>query len=191
MNDKDIKDLAGKLKDLVDNNIEFKEMINIPVILAKTILDERVDNLLNLFLTCDDETILSFLLEIETDIDEETRLTIEKYDLLKYYYQDEKSENEEVEEKENDIFSTLDENDSVDKKFNRQRRYRVNMPIHLNKTKIYVSASSEKEFGALTGTFYIFNNAIINGKIKISKTKSSKPLGWVNLDDITIIGVNK
>ena len=191
MNDKDIKDLAGKLKDLVDNNIEFKEMINIPVILAKTILDERVDNLLKLFLTCDDETILSFLLEIETDIDEETRLTIEKYDLLKYDYQDEKSENEEVEEKENDIFSTLDENDSVDKKFNRQRRYRVNMPIHLNKTKIYVSASSEKEFGALTGTFYIFNNAIINGKIKISKTKSSKPLGWVNLDDITIIGVNK
>ena len=191
MNDKDIKDLAGKLKDLVDNNIEFKEMINIPVILAKTILDERVDNLLNLCLTDDDETILSFLLEIETDIDEETRLTIEKYDLLKYDYQDEKSEDEEVKEKENDIFSTLDENDSVDKKFNRQRRYRVNMPIHLNKTKIYVSASSEKEFGALTGTFYIFNNAIINGKIKISKTKSSKPLGWVNLDDITIIGVNK
>ena len=96
MNDKDINDLAGKLKDLVDNNIEFKEMINIPVILAKTILDERIDNLLNLFLTCDDETILSFLLEIETDIDEETRLTIEKYDLLKYDYQDEKSEDEEL-----------------------------------------------------------------------------------------------
>lgn len=208
---KKIEELAN-----IINSSEFNDIVYTSIIISDSIIKDTLDDTIKFFKEEDSDTILSKILEINTDISEDQRLIIEKYDLLKFddlekYKQKdrpkklkkvEKKETEPIVEEEhiiekeeaiseNDIFSTLDNKDSTNPKLNRQKRYKVDMPIRLNKSKIYVSATSTTQFGYLTGNFYIFNNTIINGKIKISKTKSSRALGWVNLDEITVIGVNK
>ena len=69
------------------------------------------------------------------------------------------------------------------------KRYRVNSEIRIDKCKVYVSVDDEKEYARLTGKFYIFNNSIVNGIIKISKRPAdkSKVVGWVDLKNVEVV----
>lgn len=61
--------------------------------------------------------------------------------------------------------------------------------ISLKNTPIYYSSTSTKESFKKTGTYYIWDASVINGKIRVTNTKSyvgksGKVTGWVKTSDI-------
>lgn len=62
--------------------------------------------------------------------------------------------------------------------------------VTLKNTALYVSASSPSKAGTKTGTFYVWDSAVNNGRIRITNSsanvgKSGQVTGWVNISDIS------
>lgn len=63
--------------------------------------------------------------------------------------------------------------------------------VKLNKTKLYTDASTKTSSGTKSGNYYIWDNEVINGRIRITNTKtnvgkSGQVTGWVNISEITL-----
>lgn len=81
------------------------------------------------------------------------------------------------------------EEDKIAKKSNKVKlikRFKVNDKIKLNKCDVYLNSESTEAIFNLSGTFYIFNDLIINNRIKISKSKNNGIVGWVDLEKIKV-----
>jgi N-acetylmuramoyl-L-alanine amidase len=58
--------------------------------------------------------------------------------------------------------------------------------VKLSKKPVYASASSKSSSGTLTGTYYYWNNEVINGRIRVTNAKSrvgvkGQVTGWIQL----------
>ena len=56
----------------------------------------------------------------------------------------------------------------------------------VSKKPVYASASSKSSSGTLTGTYYYWNNEVINGRIRVTNAKSrvgvkGQVTGWIQL----------
>ena len=63
--------------------------------------------------------------------------------------------------------------------------------VTLNKTKLYVSSTASSDSGTKTGTYYLWDGAVKNGRIRITNTKSNvgksgQVTGWVKTADISL-----
>lgn len=63
--------------------------------------------------------------------------------------------------------------------------------VTLNKTKIYASSDTSSSSSTKTGTYYLWDSSIKNGRIRITNSssnvgKSGQVTGWVNTSDISI-----
>lgn len=61
--------------------------------------------------------------------------------------------------------------------------------VTLNKTNLYYSSSSTKSSGKRTGTYYLWDSSVANGRIRITNAasrvgKSGQVTGWVNVSDL-------
>lgn len=61
--------------------------------------------------------------------------------------------------------------------------------IHLNNINLYPTSSSNKVANRKTGTYYIWSESILNGRVRITNSKSNVGIagritGWVNVKDI-------
>ena len=61
--------------------------------------------------------------------------------------------------------------------------------VKLEKTKIYTSATAKTQSGTKTGTFYLWSDEVVNGRIRITISadkvgKAGQVTGWVNVSDI-------
>lgn len=52
------------------------------------------------------------------------------------------------------------------------QKYKAGDPVQLNNTPIYVSSTSKKVAAYKSGTFYIYDNNVINGRMRITNAKS-------------------
>ena len=67
--------------------------------------------------------------------------------------------------------------------------YKAKTAINLNKTPLYVSADAKTKSSTKTGTFYIYDDKVVNKRIKITTTvancgKDRAVTGWINVSDI-------
>ena len=186
--------LSVKIKEVLDANPEYKEYTKISTLLAKIIHIDSKDEI-DIFDTgkeyvCIEDAILEKISELDNSISRDEKEIIDKYNLL-YFDADIKHielkpEEVKVEEKIAPIVEeTIEEKETIQL----VKRYRVNSEIRINKCKVYVSVDDEKEYARLTGKFYIFNNSIVNGRIKISKRPAdkSKVVGWVDLKNVEVV----
>ena len=63
--------------------------------------------------------------------------------------------------------------------------------VTLNKTKIYVASTSTSSSGTRSGTYYLWDASVKNGKIRITNSKSNvgksgQVTGWVNTSDLNL-----
>ena len=186
----DIQSLSSKIKEVLEKNPEYKEYILVSTLLAKVISINSKDNI-DIFNTGKEydsieDAILEKISELDVTISEDEKEIIDKYNLLKFDSDDiiveEKKEIKEEIHKEEEI-------KEKEQKIQLVKRYVVNSEIRINKCKVYVSVYDETPYTTLTGKFYIFNNSIINNRIKISKLPGDKHkvIGWVNLKDIQVV----
>ena len=61
--------------------------------------------------------------------------------------------------------------------------------VTLNKINLYYSSSSTKSSGKRTGTYYLWDSSVANGRIRITNSaskvgKSGQVTGWVNVSDL-------
>lgn len=61
--------------------------------------------------------------------------------------------------------------------------------VTLSSTKLYASSTASSSSGTKTGTYYIWDSSVINGRVRITNTssnvgKSGQVTGWVNVSDI-------
>lgn len=67
--------------------------------------------------------------------------------------------------------------------------------ITLDKTNLYSSSTASSSSGKKTGTYYLWDSSVKNGRIRITNTtsnvgKSGKVTGWVNVADINVTNAN-
>lgn len=58
--------------------------------------------------------------------------------------------------------------------------------VALSKTPVYLTAKTKISLSKKTGTFYIYDKKVQNGRIKISSKKNGTSIGWVEVSKITI-----
>lgn len=63
--------------------------------------------------------------------------------------------------------------------------------VKLNSTKLYASSTATTQANTLTGTYYLWDSSVINGRIRITNLKSrvgvsGQVTGWVKTTDISI-----
>lgn len=63
--------------------------------------------------------------------------------------------------------------------------------VTLNKTSLYTSATASSGSGTKTGTFYLWDASVVNGRIRITNAssnvgKSGQVTGWVKVSDINL-----
>ena len=68
-------------------------------------------------------------------------------------------------------------------------KFKAKDKIKLSKVALYASSDATKSSGTKTGTFYIWDATVVNGRIRITTTTAgcgvaSKVTGWVDEDDI-------
>jgi hypothetical protein len=61
--------------------------------------------------------------------------------------------------------------------------------VKLTKTKVYASATAKTQAGTKTGTFYLWSNEVVNGRIRITIAankagQAGQVTGWINVSDI-------
>lgn len=199
--DENIYLLSLKIKEVLEKNPDYKDIVLISTLLAKAIYANNL-NSTDIFKTGKEysnieDAILDKISELDLDISKEEQDIIDKYNLKEFdkdsfKLEERKEEKPKKEEKKKSIKIQdeikIDEEVKEEKsKIQLVKRYTVNSLIQLNKCKVYVSANDEKEFAILTGRFYIYNKNIVNNRIKISKRIKDKIIGWVDLKDITIV----
>ena len=68
--------------------------------------------------------------------------------------------------------------------------------VVLKNTKLYASSTSIYSTGKKSGTYYIWSNVVINGRVRITNSKnrvgqSGQVTGWVKIEDISTSSVEK
>ena len=68
--------------------------------------------------------------------------------------------------------------------------------VVLNNTNLYASSASTSSAGKKSGTYYIWSNVVINGRVRITNSKnrvgqSGQVTGWVKIEDISTSSVEK